>query len=147
MCSDTQGNNGSSHLVYTDSPTTGQDYPAFGVTWPVCKLPSFTPSNDYTYDLQIFQDSDTIWKFGLRVRDPNNNYANVISPMVVDPNSATFTNAWWFPIDWLTPDGPHAPANEGGGYITFGVARYDPNNGQTYSTAPSMAATRVAVFR
>ncbi len=154
LCSDTPGNNGSSHLMYKNSPNAGQTASSYGVLYNQCELGSITPSNTYYYDAWIFKDTDNVFKFAVRVLDPNT-FADVgACPCVIDPNKNTTpgqvlssgTSAY-YPIDWLTPDGGHTGKN-GQGYVTIGVARSDPTNHQTLSSSsssPTITAYRVYI--
>jgi hypothetical protein len=79
------------------------------------------------FQVYIVNDSG-VYKFLIQVHDQSGNPLGN-SPFLVDPSSTSF------PISSLV---------SAGGYVSFGISRYDPGNTMTYTIAPFIYAGTVA---
>jgi len=81
----------------------------------------------------IFSDGGTL-KFGMSILDQKT-FTPVVPETSIDPNMGA--SSPWYPIYRL---------DRKGGYVTAGIARYDPFNTQTFSSpAPAMSIERLAI--
>lgn len=134
MCTTQQGVRNSSTYVYTDNLIPGATQPPLTTTCTV-DLTSIGGFGRYYYSMWIFFDDGTP-KFGMSIRDPNT-MQPVVPDMSIDPNVG-ISPAWF-------PAGPLYGAD---GYVTAGIARFDPLVNQTFSSPPpSMTIERMEVTR
>ena len=132
MCTTLEGNRQPSNFIYTDDLLPPGNSP--GIT-AACSI-DLGPTEGfglYYYSMWIFSDSGTL-KFGISIVDPNT-LLPVVPETSIDPNVGASTT--WFPISAL---------NGGSGYVTAGIARYDPFRNQSFSNpVPAMSIERMAI--
>jgi hypothetical protein len=131
MCTTLQGNRQPATYIYTDDlPPPGNSPPIVAA----CNI-DLGPTGGfglYYYSMWIFSDGGTL-KFGMSILDPDT-LMPVVPETSIDPNLGAPST--WFPISAL---------NGTDGYVTAGIARYDPFRTQTFSLpAPSMSIQRLA---
>jgi hypothetical protein len=131
MCTTLLGNRQPATYIYTDDivpPGNSPDLTA------ACNI-DLGPAGGfglYYYSMWIYSDGGTL-KFGMSILDPNT-LMPVVPETSIDPNVGAPST--WFPMSVL---------NGGDGYITAGIARYDPLRNQTLSfPAPTMSIQRLA---
>ena len=132
MCTTSEGNRTPSTYVYTDGLVpSGNNAPITSA----CNI-DLGPVGGfglYYYSMWIYSDGGTL-KFGMSIIDPNTSLP-VVPETSIDPNVGAPST--WFPI---------AALDGAAGYITAGIARYDPFRSQTLSDlTPTMSMQRIAI--
>ncbi len=132
MCTTLQANRQPGTYLYTDGLIPPGNAPAIIAA---CNI-DLSPLGGfglYYYSMWIFSDGGTL-KFGMSVLDPNT-LMPVVPETSIDPNIGV--SAPWFPISIL---------NGADGYVTAGIARFDPLRSQTFSSPPpTMSIQRLEV--
>jgi hypothetical protein len=130
MCTTLQGDRQPATYIYTDNEPPPFDSPITGA----CNI-DLGPTGGfgrYYYSMWIFPQGGT-FQFGMSILDPNT-LAPVVPETSIDPNVGAPSP--WFSISTL---------NGADGYVTAGIARYDPFRTQTFSlTEPTMTIERLA---
>lgn len=132
MCTTIEASRQPATYLYTDGLFPGTN--ALNIT-AACNI-DLSPIGgfgQYVYAMWIFSDNGTP-KFGMSILDPNT-LMPVVPETSIDPNVGV--SPAWFPI---------AELNGASGYVTAGIARFDPFRSQTFSVPPpSMSIERLAV--
>jgi hypothetical protein len=132
MCTTIEGDRQPGTYVYTDDLVPPGNSPAITAACNI-DLGPIGGFGLYYYSMWIYSDGGTL-KFGMSIVDPNT-LLPVIPETSIDPNVGAPST--WFPISTL---------NGASGYITAGIARYDPFRTQTNSIAePTMSIERIAI--
>jgi len=132
MCTTIEGDRQPGTFVYTDDLVPPANSPAITAA---CNI-DLGPTGGfglYYYSMWIYSAGGTL-KFGMSIVDPNT-MLPVVPETSIDPNVGAPSTL--FPISAL---------NGASGYITAGIARYDPFRTQTNSIAePTMSIERIAI--
>jgi hypothetical protein len=131
MCTTIEGNRQAGTYVYTDGLVPPGNEPITSA----CNI-DLTPVGGfglYYYSMWIYSDGGTL-KFGMSIVDPNTSLP-VVPETSIDPNVGA-------PSTWF----PTATVNGASGYVTAGIARYDPFRSQTLSDlTPTMSIQRIEI--
>lgn len=132
MCTTREAIRDASTFVYTDDLIPNSVQPSITASCDV----DLTPAGGfgrYYYSMWIFSDNGAL-KFGMSVRDPNT-MQPVVPDISIDPNVGI--SPPWYPV---------GPLNGADGYVTAGIARFDPLENQTFSSPPpSITIERLSV--
>ena len=132
MCTALRGARQPATYIYTDDLLPPGNSPAITAA---CNI-DLGPTGGfglYYYSMWIFSDGGTL-KFGMSVLDPIT-LMPVVPETSIDPNVGAASA--WFPI---------AALNGADGYITAGIARWDPFRTQTFSSPfPTMSIERLMI--
>jgi len=132
MCTTQQGNRQPSTYLYTDDLIPPGNSLAITASCNI-DLGAIGGFGLYYYSMWIFSDGGTL-KFGMSILDQKT-FTPVVPETSIDPNMGA--SSPWYPIYRL---------DRKGGYVTAGIARYDPFNTQTFSSpAPAMSIERLAI--
>jgi hypothetical protein len=132
MCTTIEGDRQPGTYAYTDGLVPPANSP--GIT-AACNI-DLSPAGGfglYYYSMWLYSDGGTL-KFGMSIVDPNTSLP-VVPETSFDPNVGA--SPAWFPVSALNP---------GSGYVTAGIARYDPFRSQALSDlTPTMSMQRIAI--
>jgi hypothetical protein len=132
MCTTIEGDRQAGTYVYTDglSPVANSSNITAACNIDLGPVGGF---GLYYYSMWIYSDGGTL-KFGMSIVDPNTSLP-VVPETSIDPNVGAPST--WFPISTL---------NGGSGYVTAGIARYDPFRSQSLSDlTPTMLMQRIEI--
>lgn len=131
MCTTLQGDRQPATYIYTNDEPPPFDSPITSA----CNI-DLGPTGGfgrYYYSMWIFPSEGGTFQFGMSILDPNS-LAPVVPETSIDPNIGV--SPAWFPISTL---------NGADGYVTAGIARYDPFRTQILSiNEPTMTMERLA---